>query len=242
MVCQLERYNTCVAINERLKTGSGWEGLIIGKWREAAISPSLPGNLYEITRAIDDENNVWAIKTLRPDAILKYPSNPDLENIFEEHMREHTLFMRYLSEFIPPTCFYTDGESNPTRFVVVQPWIQFGVQYKEAIANKRHIPSEQLPPLTERIRFVKCITFLFRDPDVYPKIADMDFFIAPKNGETSIVMIDTNFLWFPKHANDGRKITNSLSNFLFTEKELNSKEIKELINDLEKSMHCNQIY
>jgi len=124
---------------------------------------------------------------------------------------------------------------------VAQPWIQFGVQYKEAIANKRRVPSDQLPPLTDRIRFIEGMISLFQDKDVYPRIADIDFFIAPKNGETQIVMIDTNFLWFPKHTNDGRKITNSLSSFLFTEEELGSEEIIKLINNLEKSMHCNQI-
>lgn len=220
---------------EILSTGNYSPSSLQG-WREISVSPSLAGNLYEITCAIDPKGNAWAIKTLKPQATTKYPGLTPAQ-IFNIHQQEHLLFVKHLDQFVSATVFFTEENNKETNYKICQPWVQFGVQYKEALKNGRILAPGQYPPLADRSDFIQKMTSLFKDPVVYPKVADIDFFIA----DNQIILIDTNFLWHPKLANDTRCIAHNLSNFLFTPDELKEDSVKKTITEFENAMHFNQI-
>ncbi len=209
---------------------------------EFSVSPPVRGNLYEISQVFDDKGIPYALKTLRPDLIQnkKYPSVWSLEDIFEIHIREHMIFVKHLSDFIPPTHFVIQQNKDGNKsYKVIQPWVSAGVQFKEAIVNNREIPPYQMPDLFDRLRLVRGICELLRDKDVHPKIGDFDFFLTDSGKRSRIVMIDTNFLWHPKHVHDRMHVAYHLMHFLFSKQEKETVEIRDLDKQVDQAFQIN---
>lgn len=207
----------------------------ISESNKDSVSPVWIGRMYEITKYNDPDGNKWAVKVLKPDlgGSAYYPSK-NLNEIFNEHLEEHKLFTKCFGGLVEPSEFYVEIEPDgKTQYCIVQPWIEDGVQYKEAVMNGRNLSEGQFPELEVRVSFLKGLTKLLKKLDGVKKLPDIDFFVTRRGNSTSIRIFDTTGFWYEKRGGrDRNKMVETLKSFLFTEKELTEPQVSELVKGL----------
>ncbi|MEK7526551.1 MAG: hypothetical protein AAB546_03670, partial [Patescibacteria group bacterium] len=200
---------------------------------EFAVSAPIVGRMYEVTTFDDVYDTKWAVKTLRPEiANSTYYPHMSMEDVFDSHIDDHQRYQEFVGEFVSPSQFYKEIDTDGNEYYVkVDRFICAGLQYKEALKNNRQMPVEQLPPLSQRLDFVKGIAQLMNSFGNPPRIPDLDFFIETKENGTGIVLFDTGYFYPEKNeGKDRRNFSHSLSKFLFTSEEMKDEEVLEAVH------------
>lgn len=203
----------------------------IDKGNREMVSPVIEGRMYEINRYIDSGGKAWAVKMLREDVNQRFYPRMDLESVFDLHVKEHELFMKHLGEFTLPAEFYKEiDDDGNVYFCAVQPWLEGGIQYKEAMKSKRQMPEWQLGSLEKRISFVNGLVGLIEESG---KLPDLDFALTRTGGETEIKIFDTSYLYFERReGRDRANLARELTEFIFTENELKDQDVEEVVDKL----------
>lgn len=198
-----------------------------------AASPILEGRMYEITKYIDSDGKKYAAKVLRPEmANSTYYPNRNLESIFYEHIEEHKIFLECFGDMVEPCDFYVemDNDGN-TQYCVVQPWIEDGVQYKEARKTGRMLSESQFPDLGQRLKFLQGLGKMFETKK--NMLPDLDFLVCREKEGVRIRVFDTTGFWFErKGGKDRNEMVSSIKGFLFKKEELANPDVAKALEAL----------
>ena len=193
-----------------------------------AVSVPLEGKMYDVD-LIREGDDRWLRKTLKTDSLSRfYGDLISPSEVFQRHFLEHQITLSYLGDFCVPTMFYVETVAGQSFFRILQPWVRAAVQYKEAVMTGRKLTQRQLPEYSLRAAFLAGISRLVAN--IYPELPDFDFFVTE---DRDIAVFDTTGFWIEKReGKDRANIAFNFARFLFTDSELATREISELVGVL----------